>query len=223
MALTSLLIGAGSGLMSSIFGVSQRVRARRLERNNIRPTYRPNSLIGQNLADAQAMARRGLPSEVYNAQLNQMEQGLSTGMRGLSRGATNAFNVARLLSGYNSNLMNLNAMDAQARMQNQRQLFGAREAMAGEQRRAFEINQLQPYQQTRQEIASLRRAGDQNIFGGLSLIGQTAMMTGVDGLNFGGMFGRGQTPNLNRNVPLNANPRGWYTNNIGVSIPTTLR
>jgi len=187
-----LAIGVGSGLISSIFGAGQRRRASRLERENIRPTYRPISLIGQNLADAQAIARRGLPSEVYNNQLNQMNQGLSTGMRGLSRGSANPFNIARLLSGYNSGLMNLNAMDAQARDRNMASLYRARESMAGEQRRAFEINQLQPYQQTRQEIASLRRAGDQNIFGGLSLIGQTAMMTGMGGLGLGNIFGRSQ-------------------------------
>lgn len=175
MALTGL-IGVGSGLASGIFGIGQRRRARRLERENIRPVYQPNSQIAQNLTDAQQMSRRGLPSQVYSNQLNQLQQGFSTGLRGLNRGGATPYNVATLLSGYNASIANLNSLDAQAREQNRRILFGAREAMAQEETRAFEINQLNPYLQTAQQVARLRGAGDQNIFGGLGLIAQTAMM-----------------------------------------------
>ncbi len=175
MDFISLGITAGAGLLSSIFGGSQRSRANRMERQNIRPVYTANRNIRQNLADAEYTATQGLPSRIYNNQLRQMQQGLTTGLRTLGRGGTSPYNVSSILSGYNRSISNLGAMDAQAQLQNRQQLYRARGAMADEESRAFNINQLQPYQQTRQEIASLRRAGDQNIFGGIGLIAQGAM------------------------------------------------
>lgn len=215
MAITGLAIGLGSGLVSSLFGLGQRSRARRLERNNIRPVYQPNSLIAQNLADAQQIARRGLPSQIYNNQLNQMQQGLATGMRGLSRGGVTPYNVATLLSGYNRGLSNLNAMDAQAQEQNRRTLFGARQAMAQEQSRAFEINQMNPYLTTAQEVSRLRGAGDQNIFGGLGLMAQTGAMYG------GGLLG-GNPQGTGYSAPRYIPPSGFYRNSAGVTLPTSL-
>lgn len=194
-----LAIGAGSGLLSIGRGLFQRRRARRLERNNIRPVYQPNARIAQNLADAQMMARRGLPSQVYTNQLNQMQQGLATGLRGIGRGGVNPYNVATILSGYNRGISNLNALDAQARDQNMRTLFGARQAMAQEDARAFEINQLNPYIQTAQQVASLRRGGDQNIFGGAGLIAQAGMMNYYSRQDGGFM-----------NSPLYGSARGLY-------------
>lgn len=211
-------IGIGSGLISGLFGLGQRRQARRLERNNIRPVYQENSLIRQNLAEAELMSRQGLPSQVYNNQLNQMNQGLSTGLRGLNRGRTTSYNVATILGGYNQGLMNLNAMDAQARVQNQRQLFGARREMAQEQARAFEINRMQPYQQTRQEVARLRGSGNQNIFGGISLLGQGVMM---DYLNPPTTVGQGVSRNSSISSPQGV-PMGIGGVSRGVTLPQNL-
>lgn len=206
-------IGLGSGLVSGLFGIGQKRRARRLERNNIRPVYQENSLIRQNLAEAELASRRGLPSQVYSNQLQQMQQGFSAGLRTLNRAGVNPYNVATMLSGYNRGLMNLNAMDAQAMEQNRRSLFSAREAMAGEQRRAFDINQMQPYQQTRQEVASLRRAGDQNLFGGLGLMAQTGMMSYLNPQQTQTQSTGTVNPQIfNRTPRINTN---FYTGNVG--------
>lgn len=212
-------IGIGSGIVSGLFGRSQRRRARRLERENVRPVYQPNSQIEQNLVEAQALARRGLPSQIYNNQLNQMQQGLATGLRTLNRGGVSPYNIASILSGYNRGLSNLNAMDAQAMEQNRRTLFSAREAMAGEERRAFEINQLNPYMQTAQEVARLRGAGDQNIFGGLGLIAQTGAMLGSRSPV------SEQTINQQsylQPMPRYIAPSGFYRNSAGITLPTNL-
>lgn len=167
------LISTGGGLLSSIFGSSQRRRARRLERQNVFTPYQENTLLQQNLLDAERRRSIGLPMQVYNNQLSQLQFGLSTGLRSLSRGASTPFNVATLLGGYNRGIQNLNALDAQQMAQNEQQVRQARTSVAQDQRYAYNVNYLQPYMQTRQEIASLRGAGNQNIFGGLSLIGQS--------------------------------------------------
>lgn len=172
-ALPLWAIPATGGLISSIFGGSQTRRANRLEAQNTFTPYRESALLQQNLAEAQQRANIGLPREIYNNQLQQMQLGLSTGLRGISRGRTSAFNVASILSGYNRGLQNLSSLDAQTRLQSEQQLRQARGAVAQDQRYAYNVNYLQPYQQTRQDIASMRRAGNQNIFGGLSLIGQS--------------------------------------------------
>src|SRR5690625_1061002 len=107
MDFISLGITAGAGLLSSIFGGSQRSRANRMERQNIRPVYTANRNIRQNLADAEYTATQGLPSRIYNNQLRQMQQGLTTGLRTLGRGGTSPYNVSSILSGYNRSISNL--------------------------------------------------------------------------------------------------------------------
>lgn len=180
------LITGGASLLSSGFGLLQRAQARRLERENQRPTYQLDPSLQQNLALAQQQRRVGLPSQVYNNQLNNIQQNFATGLRALNRGNT-AFNVNNLVRGVNQATSNLNAMDAQARQQGLQQVMSANQAIAQDRRYQFNVNQLQPYQQNMANIASQRRAGTQNLFGGLGMLAQGAMM---------GVFNKQGTPNI---------------------------
>lgn len=203
MALPILpLLGVGISALGSIFqGAQQRAQARRNERNNIRPNYTISPEILQNQAIARQNASVGLPDQVYNNQLNLIQQNMATGLRNLGQRATNPVNINSLVSTSNQAVGNLNAMDAQARQQNLNQLYNQNANVASERRQQFNVNQLQPYQQNVQNIISQRRAGTQNIFGGLGILAQASML---------GVFN-----NQHNNYTMGANRVDTLTPNLG--------
>lgn len=177
-------IGAGIGLASSliggIFGGSQLRKANRLERNNVLPIAQVNSNILQNQAMARQMSQIGLASQQYNNALQQQQSNLSNVLNVSSRSGQN-IPVAGLLRQANQATQNLNIQDAQARQQNQRLLMQQNQAVAQEEQRVWNWNKAQPYLRTAQQVASLRNAGTQNIFGALGNVSQLAMGGAFDG------------------------------------------
>lgn len=178
-------IGLGASALTGIItGISQRRQFRNLINSNIRPFYNQSSALQENRAIAQNLASTGLPSQVYNNNVNQIQQNFSTGLRMLGGRGVSPFNVNSLIRNNNQAYANLNAQDAQARLQGTQQLMNANTAIANDQRYAFNVNQLQPYQQTMALAQGLGRAGSQNIFNSLTALSQGAMM---------GVFGRGNS------------------------------
>ena len=170
-------IALGASALGSIFtGISQRRKARKLERQNVRPVATADPNLAYNRQLALQQARTGLPSQVYNNQLNQIQQNLGTGLRFLGQRGNLSTNVNSLVRTMNQSVANLNAMDAQARLQGVQNLMRANTALAEENRYLFNVNQLTPYMQTAQQVAALRSAGTQNIAGGFGMLGQGAMM-----------------------------------------------
>ena len=175
MALPAIALGV-SALGSLFTGISQRRKARELERQNVRPVATADPNLAYNRQLALQQARTGLPSQVYNNQLNQIQQNLGTGLRFLGQRGNLSTNINSLVRTMNQSVADLNAMDAQARLQGVQNLMRANTALAEENRYLFNVNQLTPYMQTAQQVASLRRAGIQNIAGGFGMLGQGAMM-----------------------------------------------
>lgn len=175
MALPAVALGI-SALGSMFTGILQRRKARELERQNVRPVATADPNLAYNRQLALQQARTGLPSQVYNNQLNQIQQNLGTGLRFLGQRGNLSTNVNSLVRTMNQSVANLNAMDAQARLQGVQNLMRANTALAEENRYLFNVNQLTPYMQTAQQVAALRSAGTQNIAGGFGMLGQGAMM-----------------------------------------------
>ena len=190
MALPAIALGV-SALGSLFTGISQRRKARELERQNVRPVATADPNLAYNRQLALQQARTGLPSQVYNNQLNQIQQNLGTGLRFLGQRGNLSTNINSLVRTMNQSVADLNAMDAQARLQGVQNLMRANTALAEENRYLFNVNQLTPYMQTAQQVASLRRAGIQNIAGGFGMLGQGAMLGVFNNLG----FSKGKTSN----------------------------
>lgn len=170
------IVALGASVLGSVLqGASQRRQARELEAQNVRPTYRQSTGLQENRAIAQQMASVGLPNQVYNNQLNQMQQNFATGLRQIGQRGNTAVNANALIRGTNQSVQNLNALDAQARQQATQSLLSANNALANEQRAMFQ-DQNNQFLFNAQNIASQRRAGTQNIFGGLGMLAQGALM-----------------------------------------------
>lgn len=230
--LPAIVTGA-SALFGIGQGASQRRRANELEAQNVRPNFRPSAELRENQAMARQQARIGLPDEVYNNQINQIQQNFATGLRQLGSRGNTPYNVNSFVRANNQATANLNAQDAQYRLQGQQNLMSANRALAQEQRMEFQ-SQMQNYQQNAQNIANLRRAGNQNMFGAISMLGQAALGGVFNGLGQGGSGGGIRaTANVNttpsagmvNSVPsISAGLQNNYNNLIqnGLNIPQSL-
>src|SRR5690606_22642216 len=146
------------------------------------------------------------------------QQNFATGLRQIGQRGNTAVNANSLVSGVNQSVQNLNALDAQARQQGTLNLMQANTALSNERRGIFQ-DRLNQYMFNAQNIASMRRAGTQNIFGGLGMLAQGAMMGVFNGI------GSGQ-PARNTVNPNTLQPMGTSgvtgLSNQGFNIPTTL-
>lgn len=171
------LIGAGAGLLGSIFGIGQSIRARAIEKSNIRPFATVNANIAQNAAIANNMAQVGLPNQQYNQALQQQNQNLSSVLGTIGRNGRSA-NIAGILRQANLATQNLNVQDAVTRRQNQQIAMAQNQDLAQEQQRVWNWNFANPYLQRLQQVNQLRNAGTQNIFGGLGTIASIGIQGG---------------------------------------------
>ncbi len=223
MALVGTLIGLGSALVGGIFGGGQKRRANRLEANNPFPEAQVNENLISNLTRASQLAGVGLPQEQYNRALQNIQRAQNAGLRTASRnGGTGS--IASIVRAATDATGQLDVADANARRQNQLLEMQQAQILAQEENRVWGWNEQQRYINTANQVAQLRRAGDQNIFGSLGLAAQIGLMGangggsagqqglgGVLGNIFGGARGRVSS------VPLNT---GVQT--MGVTSPTSL-
>lgn len=193
-----------SGLIGGIVGLGQRRQARRLLRNLHRPTYNiPNEVL-QNQKMAQLAANQGLPSAQYAQAMQNISRQQNQALQNTMDRRGGLMTIAQNQQSANDAMLNLDVANANARLQNQRTLYGVNSDLAGYRDKAFEVNQMQPYQQKFQYANSLLGAGNQNIMGGIDkIIGGTlgAFGGGGGGSSSGGgggtngLFGNTRMPN----------------------------
>lgn len=150
--------------ISGIFGIA---RGKRMARNNKFPVEGVNQNFVQNSAEADQMARVGMPQQQYNNQLEAINSGQSAGVRMLNRSSNPSASIASIVRQGNLANNQLNAQDAQTRTQNQRYAIGQRGILGNEQNRVWDWNNRQRFLQNAQAAAQTINAGRQNAFGAL--------------------------------------------------------
>lgn len=206
------LIGIGSTLLGIGKGISQNRKANRLERSNEFPVAEVNERLLENLNQAEMMANTGLSQEQYNQALQNINRAQNAGLRQASR-QSGTGSIASILRSAGDSIVNLDVADAEARRQNQLLAMQQRNIVAQDETRVEDWNERQRYINTANQVAALRGAGQQNIFGGIGALGQIGMMgmMGFGGLD--GLFGSGQQANI-------PNTTGLQGQMAGVTTPT---
>lgn len=174
MAWISAVI-AGVGLIA---GIWQSARASRLARQNELPEYTPDANVLRNQALAEQRALTGLPAEQYQMARDNINTATAGALRSAERSGRPG-SVASILGQSVRAFSELDARNAEARQRNELTLMGANQAVASENRTAFDWNERQVYLQNMQRIQSLRQAGMSNAVGGLSVFSQSAMTPGT--------------------------------------------
>lgn len=160
---------AAGGLLSAGIGIVQRAQANKwLKRNPQQDEVMPSE-ITQNQELARIRANTGLPSEQYNnAMKNIQRQQLLTLRRAQDFGGGKALSI---LGGINEQgndaVGNLDAQDAQMRVNNEGQLINVNNQVAGWKSRLFDQNVRQKWLRQYSQMQNQLGAGNQNTTGGI--------------------------------------------------------
>lgn len=175
-------IGAvAGGLISGITGLFQKKKANKLLKSLQRPQYViPNEVL-QNQKQAELNSRQGLPSEQYNQGMQNIARQQNTALQRASDRRGGLLAVAGTQQLGNDASLNLDIANANARLKNQNTLYGINNQVAGYRDKAFQINQMQPYQQNYNYAMGLLGAGNQNLVGGIDKIASGGLMAARGG------------------------------------------
>lgn len=152
-----------AGGATTLYGMHQYFKAKKMEKANKRPDYNIPQEISQNLTDAQRMALQGLPEEQRQQFINNIQRGTAFGMSQLGSRKAGLAGLATMNQQQQDAYGNLLSMDAQARQQNQQGLMNQRQVMADYRDQQFQLNKLNPFYEKQAEIEALKGAGIQNI------------------------------------------------------------
>lgn len=172
MPLTVGLIVAGtSALVKTGIGLSQASSAARDQRGNIRPQYSiPQEWYNNDNLSA-SMAQHGLTEPAINYYTNQAGRGLSSGLGTILQGGGSVNNVGSLYDAYDTGINKISAEDAQLKNSNIENYIKANSQLANEKDKQWTLNEYQPYLDRSKLNAQKTAAGQANIVGGISDLG----------------------------------------------------
>lgn len=183
VAAAGLVIGAGSAIYS---GLSQRKQAKALAANNPYPTQTVPQADLDNQQLAKQMANQGLPAQQYANAMTNIQRTQQSAMRnGYDRRGGLGL-IGQIQQNSNDATAKLDAANAAARIQNQRQLLGVNRQVAGAQQDAFNWNSKNKYLQNYNYSQQLQGAGNANLVHGVDEIGSGLIQGAARGLFSGG-------------------------------------
>lgn len=189
LTLMSAVQGIG-GLAQGISGFFGGRKARKQLENLQTPTYTPAKSISDYYNEArQRYNTSPYASTLYNAQQQNIARNVNMGLSGLQSRRQGIGGISSIMQGAND--ASLNAALAAERQKDQR--FGefgqASNMMAGEERQAFNINKMMPYEKRYNLLAMKAQANNQLLNAGIQNVigaGQSMLM--------GSMMGGGKQP-----------------------------
>lgn len=178
---------AASGLLSTGIGLLQRGAANRWLKKNQQPEEAMPTEIRRNQELATIRANTGLPSEQYNTAMKNIQNQQLMALRGASLlGGGKALGILGGINQYGNDAVgNLDARNAQARLQNEGQLINVNNQVAGWKSRLFDTNVRQKWLRQYNQMMNQQGAGNQNIVGGVDKLFAAGGQLGASG-GFGG-------------------------------------
>lgn len=200
------LIQGGIGALQSIFGFGRAHKAEKALENLRTPTYQKSQSIQDYYNKAlQRYNINPYQSNMYQQQQRNIQRGLAAGIGALQDRRSAVGGIAKLVQAQND--ASLNAATAAEHQQERAfgQLGQAAGMQQGEDRMAFQVNQMLPYEKQYNLLAAKAAGGNQmanagmsNIFGALNTYGQSKMIDQYYGSgNQGGGYDYGQ----DRDIP----------------------
>jgi len=176
------------GLLSGAVGFFQRRKAKKELAKLSRPQYDIPQEILRNQKMAELSANEGLPSQQYNNAMQNIQRTQNSLLAGAADRRSALMALPKLARQSNDATLNLDAADAQARMQNQRTLYGIGAQTAQYRDKAFSVNKMQPYQEDKNYYMGLLGQGNQNLLSGADRLlgGGAQLLFGQGGGGAGG-------------------------------------
>lgn len=153
---------AGGGATVTL-GAVQYLVGHHNDKRNKRPDYTIPPEIAQNLSDAELAAMEGMPAEQKEAYISNLQRGTAFGLSNMGSRKAGLTGLATLNEQQNQGYANMLAMDAGERMQNQNNLYMARQNSADYKDKAWQFNKQNPYYEQKQRDQAMMGAGMQNV------------------------------------------------------------
>lgn len=181
LAMLPGMIQGATGLAQTIFGGSRARRAEKALEKLQTPVYQQSKSINDYYSKAlNRYATDPYKSSTYTQQMQNVQRGTAAGMSALRDRRSSS--VAGLVQAQNDASLNAGVAAEQQQAQALQQLGQAAQLKAGEDRTAFEYNQVAPYQKQASLLAQkaaggnqTMNAGIQNVFGGTQTLGRMKM------------------------------------------------
>jgi len=199
-----------SGLISGITGLVQKHKANKLLAQTKRPTYAiPNEVL-QNQKQAELNARQGLPSEQYQQGMQNIARQQNRALQAATDRRGGLLAVSATQQNANDATLGLDVANAKQRLQNQQALYGVNSQVAQYRDKAFQINQMQPYQQQYNYGMNLLASGNQNLVSGIDKFATGALRGAASALGGAGSNASGGRQAYNPYLPSTSqdNPYG---------------
>lgn len=175
-------IGALATVGQQVFklgqGIRQSNRARKLERETVRPTYNTPAGINESVSLNRAQYNQpGIPGQVLEEE--SLRRGTSDMLSRAGRTASSASMLSQLTAAgaFNESEQRRNLAIAGAKLQQQQleMLNRSLGIQAQYQDKEFDYNKRQPFEENAAAIASQREASSRNIYGALGSLASTAL------------------------------------------------
>lgn len=188
------LMGAGQAMKQQQLGAIQTAvgffggrRAKKALENQQTPVYTaPKSISDYYNQALQRYQESPYQSNLYKMQAQNIARGTAQGLSGLQDRRSALAGVSGLVQNQNDAMLKATAAAEQQKDQRFGQLGAASQAMGAEERQAFNINKMLPYQNRRDILtqkasgyAQMLNAGLTNFYGG----GQTGAIAGSGAMN----------------------------------------
>lgn len=181
------MIGAVIAGTQAAIGIGQAVAGYSKLKNLTRPEYQIPSEIEQNMSEAELMSYYGMPDAQKQSYMQNIQRSGQQALSGTADRKGGLGMVSAIQQNQQDSYSNLLSADVQQRMQNIQNAQNMRSVMAGYKDKAFQMNEMEPYQQDYAEAQGLIGAGMQNVMGGLQSGGQMLMldkqMNALDAVN----------------------------------------
>lgn len=192
-------IGAVPELFKLGLGVSQAIRARKIEKSQQRPVYQIPGAAQQALANQQNLAMGQAPG--LSTALNQMAQSQAGSLAAMqnSGGGMGERLAAMALTDRNASnaALEAGAMQEQWRAQQMGNLINEQNRFANWQERAWEYNKNKPYEEAMAKSADLRDAANENFYGAVKA-GGGLIASALKGKDATGAAGKGNAGSVGR-------------------------
>lgn len=203
MAASATPVGAALSAIPSLFklgtGLFQNSQARGLARNLQRPKYPTYNIPPEVLSYLKGSQLQALNTKLPGQDLieNKLSRSTSSGVHATQESGAGSGeilnNVSSLYGKEMDNVNDLGIKGAENYNANQDKLNQALLTMAnfkdkkfGEDLKAFDYNENQPYQNTAASVSALRNASGKNIYGGINDLSSMGSM-----LSLSGLYGKG--------------------------------
>jgi hypothetical protein len=192
MPLTAAAVAGGVNALYSIgTGIAQQIKANKMEKKNIRPTFDIQDEYFQNRDIAASGAQHGLSERALDYARTTSERGLSASLAASAQGGGGVSSFADIYDAYQRSNERTAAQDAELQTAKVANFMQMNNAVAGQKTQKWVIDKYEPYKDTARAIAEMRSSGQQNVRTGISEAGAT-LSSYATGKNYEELLNNGQ-------------------------------